>query len=127
MKEKKVIGVVMDEGNLKTMVQKITVSLLPPVVEGGKRLDMKCEIKLENIPHGSTKPAERITFRTPKCHKIGQILQYLVAVFLLFQKEMGNNKEIAQLALAENIKEGIMLANKKLKEWGEQAKLPVEG
>jgi len=125
---RKVIGVVMDDGNLQTMSQRMSFALLPPLYKNGKKLDMKFEIKLENIPHGENKPMERITFRTKEGRKIGLMIQNLIASFLLYQAQIGNDTEIAQRALLYNIQAGIELANQKLREWGigKQATLPVE-
>ena len=126
--KRKVLGSIIDDGNLRTMSQKLSFAFIPPVIKNGQRLDLKFELRLENIPHGTTQPQERITFRTEQGRKIGEILQNLVAGFLLYQAQIGNDTEVAQKALLYNIQLGIELANKKLREWGigKQATLPVE-
>jgi len=116
--KRKVLDSIIDDGNLRTMSQKLSFAFIPPVIKNGQRLDMKFELRLENIPHGTTQPAERITFRTAEGRKIAEILQNVVAAFLLYPVLTGKSKEDAEHALLWNIQSGIALANQKLREWG---------
>jgi len=125
---RKIIGSIFDDGNLKTMSQRLTFAFIPPVYMNGKWLNLKFELKLENISKSNSNIMERITFRTEEGRKIAQIIQNAVASFILYQTLIKNNKEAIEHALIYNIRAGIDLANKKINEWGigKQATLPVE-